>query len=155
MAQYDRVVAAMMESTAFTAANTGVIELQVGASVMAEIIRIEIGAAEGTDPVAETQELAFYVNDAAGTGTAVTEAALNGSGTIQGVAISNVTVGATPTEIWFTGFHWSTGYLYLPVPEERIQIKGGSTTDNFGFYFPTAPDASTTFSATLVWGEIG
>jgi hypothetical protein len=100
------------------------------------------------------QELAFYVNDASGTGTAITEKVLKGSGSAAGVAISNVTEGATPTEFWGTGFHWSTGYLYLPVPEERIQVIGGSAEDNFGFHFPVTPDASTTFSATIVWGEI-
>lgn len=144
----------MMLSTAFTTADKGIIELSVGASVMADIIRIEIGPAEGTDPVAETQELAFYLNDASGTGTAIVEQVLQGSGTIGGVAVSNVTEGATPTEFYATGFHWSVGYLYLPVPEERFRLVGGSSVDNFGFHFPVAPDASTTFSATLVWGEI-
>jgi hypothetical protein len=43
----------------------------------------------------------------------------------------------------------------LPVPEERIQLIGASSQDNFGFYFPTAPDAATVFNAMVVWDEIG
>ena len=145
-----------MESQAVSTADDPVMELQMPANSYAEIIRVEIGAAEGTDPVAEVQEIVMYSATAAGTGgTALTETLVRGEGTISGAALRNLTAaGAGLVEWYFTAFHWQNGWLYLPVPEERYQVKAGGQ-DNFGFYFPTAPDAATTFSATVVWGEIG
>ena len=153
---YDRVVAATMESQAVSTVDDPVIELQIPANAFAEIIRVEIGAAGGADPVAEVQELVMYKGPNAGTGgTALTEVLVRGEGTISGAALRNLTApGASNKEFYFTGFNWQTGWLYLPVPEERPVIKAGDD-DNFGFYFPTAPDAATTFSATIIWGEIG
>lgn len=153
--QFDGVFTATLQSTAFASADVGLIELQVPASTMAVILRVWIGAAEGTDPVDEVQEVAFYVNDAAGTGTAMTEQRLSGGDTAPStVAVSTVTVGATPTEIMYDGYHVQNGFLYLPVPEERILVKGGSSVDNFGMLFPVAPDASMTVSCGIVWGEL-
>ena len=153
---YDRVVAASMESIAVSLIDDPIIELVMPANSYAEIIRVEIGVGEGATPVDEAQEFALYTATAAGTGgTALTEHILNGEGTIVGAATRNRTApGAGLLEVYHTGFHWQNGWLYLPVPEERIAIKAGAQ-DVFGFYFPTAPQAATTFSATLVWGEVG
>lgn len=153
---YDRVVAATMESQAVSLVDDPVIEVVMPANSIAELIRIEIGAAEGTDPVAEVQELCLYSATAAGTGgTALTARRLRGEGTINGSATRNRTApGAGLIEWYFTAFNWQTGWLYLPVPEERYLSKAGDQ-DVFGFYFPTAPDAATTFSATIIWGEVG
>jgi hypothetical protein len=153
---YDRVVSGVLESGAISTADDPIIELQMPANTQAEIIRLEIGAAEGADPLAEIQELVMYKGPNAGTGgAAVTETILNGGGTIQGVVLSSLTAAGASTKEWyFTGFHWQNGWLYLPVPAELVLLKAGDD-DNFGFYFPTAPDASTTFSTTLIWGEIG
>ena len=153
---YDRVVAASQESISVTLIDDPVIELQMPANTYAEIIRVEIGVGEGVTPVDEAQPVALYTATAAGTGgSAITEQVLNGEGTVVGVALRNLTApGAGLQEVYFTGFHWQNGWLYLPVPEERIAVKAGAQ-DNFGFYFPTAPQVATTFSATLVWGEVG
>ena len=153
---YDRVVTAQMDNVAVSLVDDPIIELVMGANSNAEIIRVEIGAAQGATPLDEVQEFAMYTATAAGTGgTGLTETILQGGGTILGAATRNLTApGAGLVEIWQTGFHWQNGYLYLPVPEERIRITSGGQ-DVFGFYFPVAPDAATTFSATLIWGEIG
>jgi hypothetical protein len=145
-----------MESIAVSLADDPVLEVVMSANTVGELIRIEIGAAEGADPLAETQELALYSATAGGTGgTALTERIVRGSGTISGAASRNHTApGAGLVEWYHTGFNWQVGWLYLPVPEERYVSVAGQQ-DAFGFYFPTAPDAATTFSATIVWGEIG
>lgn len=151
---YDRVVSAVMESQSISLVDDPLIEVVMPANTIAELIRIEIGAAEGADPVAEVQEVMIYSTTAAGTGgTALTEHLINGSGTISGAATRNLTApGAGLLEWYGTAFHAQNGWLYLPVPEERYKSNAGSQ-DNFGFYFPTAPDQATVYSATIVWGE--
>ena len=153
---FDRVVSAVMESQAISTVDDALIEVQFPANTAAEILRVEIGATEGTAPVDEVQELAMFTTTAAGTGgTALTEHLLQGEGTISGVALRNLTApGAGLLEWYVTGFHLQNGWLYLPIPEERLIIKAGAQ-DNFGFYFPTVPDAAITMSATIIWGEIG
>jgi hypothetical protein len=132
----------------------GVIELQVGANTRIEIIKAWVGPAEGTDPVDEVQEIGFYRNDATGTGTAMTEQEIQGGGdATSGVtAISTVTIGATPEDFNFDAYHVQNGWLYLPVPEERVQVQSGGQ-DNFGIWFPVSPDASMTVSAGIIWAE--
>lgn len=154
--QYDRTVAATMESQAVSLIDDPVLEVVMGANSFGELIRIEIGAAEGTDPLAEVQEVAIYSATAGGSGgTALTERLVQGEGTIMGAASRNHTGPPTGIIEWyFSGFHWQNGWLYLPVPEERYRSKAGDQ-DVFGFHFPTAPDAATTFSATIIWGEVG
>jgi len=154
--QYTRVVSATQESTAVSLVDDPVIEVVMPANSCAELIRIEIGVGEGAAPIDEAQPVAVYSATAAGTGgSGLTEHLLSGSGTILGAATQNLTApGAGILEWYHTGFHWLNGWLYLPVPEERFSsIAGGQ--DVFGFLFPTAPQAATTFSATIVWGEIG
>ena len=154
--QYTRVVSAVMESQAVSLVDDPVIEVVMPASSSAELIRIEIGVGEGAAPIDEAQPVAIYSATAAGTGgSALTEHILSGSGTILGAATRNLTApGAGVLEWYVSGFHWLNGWLYLPVPEERYtSVAAGQ--DVFGFYFPTAPQAATTFSATIVWGEVG
>lgn len=154
--QYNGVYSATSDTDAFSATGA-VIELQVAANSVAEILRIWIGAAEGADPVAEVQELSIYTNDAAATGgTALTEQELRGQGegTAASAALAAPTIGATPTDLYFDAFHLMNGWLYLPVPEERILIVGGSAQDNVGIRFPVAPDASITISYGIIWGEL-
>ncbi len=152
---YDRVVAATMESQAVSGADLPIIELQLPADTTIEVIRVEIGAAEGATPLDEMQEIALYWNSTAGTGgTALTEFVLNGGGTVSTAALRNLTaIGGGSSQFYHSGFHWQNGWLYLPVPEERVVIK--PAVDVFGFLFPTAPQVATTFSATVVFGEVG
>jgi hypothetical protein len=155
--RYNGVYSASGDSDAYSAAGA-VIELQVPTNTVCEILRMWIGAAEGTDPVAEVQEVAVYANDAAATvGSTLTANEIQGQAdaasgcTIRGNA---PTIGATPTDLYFDGFHLQNGWLYLPVPEERFVIVGGSAQDNLGIRFPVAPDASITISYGIIWGEV-
>jgi hypothetical protein len=155
--QYNGVYSATSDTDAFSAAGS-IIELQVPAATIVEVLRIWVGAAEGTDPVAEVQEISIYVNDGPATaGTALTEQELRGStdAAAAAAALAAPTIAASPVDLYFDAFHVQNGWLYLPVPEERIVIVGGTTNDNVGIRFPVAPDASTTFSYGIIWGEIG
>ena len=147
------VYMASLNSTAF-AASIGIIEIQSAAAAQVEIWRAWVGPAEGVAPLDEIQEIGFYRNDAVGTGTAMTEQEIQGGGDVAAgaVALSTVTRGATPSELWYDAFHVQTGYLYLPVPDERFRVVGAGQ-DNWGMWFPVAPDVSMTFSAGIVWAE--
>lgn len=153
-----RIYTATFASVAFSAAGS-VMELQVPSGSTIVVLRAWIGAAEGTDPVAEVQEVGLYGNDAAATGgTAMTEQELQGgadsSSSVTG--LRGPTIGATPIDLYMDAFHLQNGWLYLPVPEERIQIIGTSADpgDNVGIRFPVAPDASITISGGMTWGEL-
>jgi hypothetical protein len=154
---YDRCVSAVMESQAISTADDPLIELQMPNNSVGEVISVEIGAAEGADPVAEIQELQLYVSQSAGTGgTALTETLLNGDGTIVGAALRNLTApGGTPEEIYGTAWNVRFPWLWVPVPSKRPILKGFVDADAFGILFPTAPDAALTLSATIVWTEVG
>ncbi len=152
---YDRTVAATLESTSLTLADDPLIEISLLGSGVAEIIRIEIGVSEGATPLDEIQEVALWMGTVAGSGGgAITERIVRGEGTIIVTAVDNVTTLGTGNEWYHTAYHTQQGWLYLPVPEERPLLKSGGD-DVFAFLFPVAPDAAMTVSATIVWGEIG
>ena len=153
---YERVVAASMESIAVSTIDDPMVELTIPANVFAEILRIEIGPGEQATLPTPTP-YAFYTATAAGTGgSAVTEVIQQGSGTIQSSVLRNLTAASA------TGFRefpqgavpWEVGALYLPIPDERFQLRG-SGQDFFGVLFTTAPSAAVTFTLGIVWGEIG
>ncbi len=147
------VYVASLNSTAFSTA-IGIIEIQAGANSIIEIWRVWVGPSEGTDPVDEVQEIGLYRSDTVGTGTAMTEQEIQGGGdaVASAVAISTVTRGGTPEELFYDAYHTQNGWLYLPVPEERPRLVSAGE-DNFGVWFPVAPDASMTLSAGIVWAE--
>lgn len=136
---------------------TSLIELQVPANVRIIIFRAWIGAAEGASPVVEVQEVSLYANDAAASaGTALTEFEVAGQGDAAAstVALGRPTIGASPSVLYPDAFHLQNGWLYLPTPEERIQIQGGGGDDNFGIQFATAPDQATVLSYGITWAEL-
>ena len=152
---YNRVAAATLESTSLTLADDPLIELLCPANMVIDIIRVEVGPAEGAAPVDEVQEIALWMGTAVGSGGgSITERIVTGSGTIGGVAVSNVTTIGTGNDFYHTAYHTQNGWLYLPVPEARPRLISGGD-DVFAFLFPTAPDAAIVTSATIEWGELG
>lgn len=132
------------------------IELQVPSAVLIEIWRMWVGAAENDTLVDAVQEIDIYANDAAGTsGTSLTgvEIQTEVDAATLVTAVGGPTIGATPTVLYPDGFHVQNGWLYLPVPEERIRIRGGGSVDNVGFRFPTAPGSSITVSYGIIYAE--
>lgn len=149
---------AVMESQSISTADDPLIELQLPANCSITILRAWVGPAEGTDPLAEVQEVEIYTNDVVSTGgTNIVEQPLSDSEASKVVATRNeTTLGATPFVVYRDAFHLQNGWLYLPVPEERITLVSGSADpgDNIGILFPVAPDAAITVSAGITWSEI-
>jgi hypothetical protein len=156
--RYNAVYSATDPSRSYSADEIVLMELQVPTATVIELIRAWVGAAEGADPVAEVQEIVLYVNDGPATGgTALNENELQGSvdAAAATVAVANATVAATPVDLYYDAFDLRNGWLYLPLPEERIIIVGGTTNDNVGIRLPVAPDAAIVLSCGMIWGEIG
>ncbi len=152
---YDRVVAATLESTSLSLIDDPILELLCPANMTIDILRVEIGATEGATPLDEVQEIALWMGTVVGSGgSAVTERIVRGSGTIGGVVVSNVTTIGTGNDWYHTAYHTQNGWLYTPIPDEMPQLVSGGD-DVFAFLFPTAPDAAMVVSATLIWGENG
>ena len=156
MSGFDRVIGVTMESQTVSTADDPMIELQVPIDTNIEIIRVEIGVAEGATPVDEVQEIELYRSATPGTaGTGIAEQRFNGSGISNTQALRNLTdPGAGFAPLYQSAFHWQQGWLYLPVPEERIHLISNNV-DNFGVQFPVAPAVAVTFSVTMVFGEFG
>lgn len=155
MTYFDRTVAFSMESQSISTADDPLIEVTAEANSAVEIIRVEIGPSEGTDPVDEVQEVALWMGTVAGSGgTSLTGRILRGEGTIVTTADRNVSTLGTGNDVYHTAYHTQNGWLYLPVPDERIRLKPGGD-DIFAVLFPTAPDAAMTLSCTVVVGEVG
>ncbi len=152
---YDRTVAASMESTSLTLVDDPLLELLCPSDAIIEIIRVEVGPAEGASPVDEVQEIALWMGTDVGSGGgALTERIVTGSGSIVGVAVKNVTTIGTGSEFYHTAYHTQNGWLYLPVPEERPRLIPGGN-DVFAVVFPVAPQVAIVTSITMVWGEVG
>jgi hypothetical protein len=154
MSRYNGVYSAFEVSQTVTAAGV-LVELQVPANTMIEIIRAWCGPAEDATPIDQVQDIQIYGDATAGTGgTALTEQSL------QGDAASGVTALGGPTNTAFDAvyladaFHLQNGWIYLPAPEERIRIVGGSSLDNIGIAILASP---TTMDITygMIWGELG
>lgn len=70
------------------------------------------------------------------------------AGTVRGMA---TTEGTLTTNMYSDSFNWVNGWIYLPVPEERIWIVGAGI---IGLRLPTAPP-SLTINAGMTFGEVG
>lgn len=136
-----------------------VLSIEVPSGVAVEILRAWVSAAIEDPPVDEVIEYNFFFNDAATTaGTTVTPIEVRGVSSVSGITAfrQNPTAGATPTNYNFDAFHVQNGMLYLPVPEERELIVGGSTQDNWGIAIAATPPITTmNFSAGVRWAEYG
>lgn len=158
MMRYNGIFAAVESSQPYTTAAV-LIALQVPADTQIEIIRAWCSAASNDPPLDEMQEIELYVNDANSTGgAALTEFDVQGSDDVPSVTAlggsTAITQGATPDVIYPDIFHLQNGWLYLPVPEERIR-RVGATASEVGLKLAQAPNTSSTISYGMIWGEVG
>jgi hypothetical protein len=102
----------------------------------------------------QIQEIDIFINNAAGTGTSQTPVPVNESmEAFAGTARDLITVeGTTPTVVYSSGFHFQNGWLYLPVPEERIRC---AASQIMGIRFDVAPDAAMAIACGMTFGALG
>lgn len=138
-----------------TTTSTAITVNQVGgvAGVAAEVYRVW-GNQSTITATAQTR-LQTLLKSAAATVTAQSPAllspAMQASKLVSGTALSGITATAEGTDstVWDEeGFNEVNGWLYLPVPEERIM----TVNRIFGQKFPTAP-TSAGFITGIGWLE--
>lgn len=149
MAQYTGVYSILMSAVVVSTART-LIQLNAPSTHALEIIRAWI--TQELSEVSTQEAIQILRVSTAGTGTAGDERALRGSQVAQATGTTNHTAEGTAGDILLReGFNILNGFLYLPVPEERIYIP---PSGRIALKFPVAP-ASATWTAGIVWGEIG
>jgi hypothetical protein len=89
----------------------------------------------------------------AGTGSSFTAIVLNGAAAFSGTCTYNHTAeGTLGDSIIREQVNYLNGFLYLPVPEERIIVP---PSGRISLGFPSAPGAAVTVTAGIVFGTIG
>ena len=147
-------------SASFTpgaAANT-VFQIATTAAKPIEIFRLEV-TEQGSATSAQMGLTLNQVNGAASVWATSSPAPkkLNpsdnaASSTVTAYTSGTTTDGASPVVILQSGFNVLSGYLYLPVPEERIIIP---VSQWFTVKFVVAPPAATVFNINCVYRELG
>jgi len=132
-----------------------IIQLKAGTGVVCRIVRLEISQSLSTTSAQVRTQIVR--KSAAATVTSYTPLLMDGGDnaakSVGGTAATGITASAegTNTDILHSAT-WNalSGYLYLPVPEERIVIPAAGI---IGVLFPAAP--TLTITAELVFEEIG
>ena len=140
---------------------TGVQDLLslTGASgIICEILGVRVGQdSEFGDAAAEMLRIRIVRYGTIGSGgSAVTEEEheLGGNAAAAAVIRNNTTPGTTETVIVEDVFNVQSGWLYAPVPEERIIVPPTGTIV-LAVKLQTAPDDSTDMSGMITWQEVG
>ena len=137
---------AVVISTAIT-----LIQVNAPATAALEIIRVWVGQ---TLSETSTQEsIQILRTTTAGTGTSFTPILLRpGDAAAGATATTNHSgEGSAGDSLLREGFNILNGWLYLPVPEERIIV---APSGRIALKFPVAP-ASATWQAGIIWRELG
>ncbi len=138
----------------YTAMATAVTQLELTAPSDAAMALISAGIGPRGGVLDQLQEVNIFINNAAGTGTAITPNPQHeGMVAFGGTARRTITAeGSTPTDIIEDGFHVQNGWRHAPIPEEFITVKPSQI---IGVRFPVAPDAAMGLAVWMTVGEIG
>lgn len=154
MADFSGVYEAHMLNIAVTGAIT-LVQVKAGADTSLVILRAWMSQ-ENIDTTDQLR-VQFVIKSAAATVTTFTPLLhrrnTGAAKAVGGTAATgtNATVEGTDTDILNPDVpNQLNGWLYMPVPEERIIIAGG---DIIGLKLPAAPAASTNITAGIVFGE--
>lgn len=136
-------------STAIT-----ILQIKAGASNPLELIRAQIS--QGLSETSTQEQVQILRKSAAATVTSVTPLLLDpesqAAAAVGGTAATGKTATVEGTDgdvLVDDGFNILNGWLWLPVPEERIRVDAGGI---IAMKFPVAP-ASATYRATMVFRE--
>lgn len=136
-------------STAIT-----IIQIKAGATNPLEIIRVSVNQSDSTTS-AQTG-IRILRKSAAATVTSFTPLvgqAAAAAAAVGGTSATGITATAEGTDgdiLIDEGFNALNGFLYLPVPEERILVPAAGI---IGIKFPVAP-ASALWKAQVIFGEL-
>lgn len=148
-----RVYTASIEQVAVTAAQD-LFDMAAPSTGMVEILSVFVGqSSDAGDAEAELLPVQITRYASAGSGgTSMTPRPHQVGHAASGVSVNrNVTTqGTTPTVVYSEVFNVQAGWLYQPVPEERIWVPPSGV---IAVELPTAPTDSITVSARLTFAE--
>jgi hypothetical protein len=157
---YGRVYSATFENVTIGATNQSIMELQVPDNTIITLLRAWLSADIGQAPPDEVIAVNIYGNDGPATsGTGMTEQPLTPAAAADAsnvVAVLEGTIAATELDLYQDAYHLANGWLYLPVPDERIVIFGGNADpgDNIGLQLSVTSTATPNVSGGMIWLEI-
>jgi hypothetical protein len=132
-----------------TAAATTVWEISAGTQKLAILTRATLAQQSNTTSAQQGIQIARQstngtnVTSPVATPADISDTAITAA--VRGLCTTQGTIGAI---LYPDAFNWQNGWLYLPVPEERITVSGATTTST-GLRTLTTPPAvtiSTVFS---------
>jgi hypothetical protein len=136
--------------TAYTASRT---VLQINAAATKALVLLRAWVSQLESETATAEEIQLLRTTTAGTGTSVTPAPLSGAQAATSTASRNHTAeGTAGTELFREGWEVRNGWLYHPVPEERIIVP---PSGRLALRLPSAPEASLTIIAGMTFAELG
>jgi hypothetical protein len=138
----------VVRNTATHSTAIGILQLTAPSNEIVEILRAWV--TQETVTATGQAGVELRRTSTAGTGTTVTPASLS-SGTSNATALHTLTGGTLSAVLYREGFNIVNGWLYLPVPEERITIPPGGFLQ---LAFTTAP-ASASYSYGMIYQELG
>jgi hypothetical protein len=141
---------ARLDATAVSTART-LVQLNAPSSATLEIIRAWVQFASTTSTVIDVRAKRVST---AGTGTSFTPVQLNGRTLAAGATatVNHTAEGTIGDVLWRETVNYLSGWLYLPVPEERWTVP---PSGRLAIDLPSAPGASVTITAGIVWHSIG
>lgn len=147
------VYSARVTQASWTGAKT-LVQIKAGASNPLEIIRVSVTQKGST--TSEQIQVQLLRKTAAATVTSLTplllDPAFPAAGAAGGTAATGYNASAEGTDgdvLLQEGFNILNGFLYLPVPEERIKVPAGGF---FGVKFPDAV-TSNTYNCEIIFKE--
>lgn len=146
---YSGVYLAALRQTSISVAKS-LVQVDAPSTKSIEIIRVEVSFSSVTST---SLEVRLKKVTTAGTKTSFTPIRLSGAASAAATAGNNNTAEGTLGDVFLQDYiNYLSGLVYLPVPEERIQL---APSERFAVDFPSAPGAAVTVDAFIVWGELG
>ena len=151
-----RVYTVQMAATAEAGSPTTLIQVKPGIS---SIVLLRAKVTQSSVTTSAMQDVAVGTSTGAATVTSATPhphdldgAAAKAVGGTSATGVNASAEGSGPTDIKRDSFNLLTGWEYIAVPEERIEVAGGGSTF---LYLRLQTTQSATYNAELTFGEIG
>lgn len=136
-----RVFSLSVDGGSLTAAITTVIEFTAPATKSVIVTRAWLSQGSNTTSLSARVQILRRSTASTNVGTALTNPNDAGDTAFGGTARALATVLGTAGAVLYTdNFNWQNGWLWLPVPEERIVVPGAGI---LSLHLPVAPAAVT------------
>lgn len=150
MANPSGIYVARLDAVSVAAART-LVQLNAPATRVLEVIRAWV---QFDTTTSGSQDIRLKRVTTAGTGTAFAPILLRPADAAAATTVTtnHTAEGTLGAELWREEVNVLNGFLWLPVPEERIIV---GPSGRLALDLPVAPAAAVVVTAGIVWAEIG